>query len=327
MSDGNCFTDGYVSSGVTNAARSDTLFQLGLQGILLSDYGHDPADSIQTEIRGLWGEIVEVYTHRKLKLKTDRLPALSGIAARFGQALQDEYKAGLWESVLPFELLWKVDNIRETALELRPQQYQGPSWSWASLDVPVRTMIPESSYGEADVCIQVIACHIKIPAASANFSLYDASFGAVELGSLELRGRLQMAEWILLIPSSGDLIDARNTLRKGIGNGPDAKLPTVMHPDAEEPELEQHNGGHIPVFLLKIFMPQRPSLRKATWDLRGLVLKQNGDSTYSRLGVFESYQSLLEESLQAQAQEQKSRKFQQYAEWLDSPPLQIITIV
>ena len=79
VSDGNCFTDGYVSSGVTNAARSDTLFQLGLQGILLSDYGHDPADSIQTEIRGLWGEIVEVYTHRKLKLKTDRLPALSGI--------------------------------------------------------------------------------------------------------------------------------------------------------------------------------------------------------------------------------------------------------
>jgi hypothetical protein len=116
-------------------------------------------------------------------------------------------------------------------------------------------MTPESNYDEADICIQVIACHIKVPAAIANFSLYDASFGAVESGILELRGKLQMAEWILPIPSSGDLINARNTLRKGIGNGPDAKLPTVMFPDAEEPELEQHNGGHIPVFLLKIFMP------------------------------------------------------------------------
>lgn len=188
-------------------------------------------------------------------------------------------------------------------------------------------MIPGSSYDEADICIQVIACHIKLPAASANFSLYDASFGTVELGSLELRGRLQMAEWILPTPLSGDLINARNTLRKGIRNGPDAKLPTVMHPDAREPELERYNGGHIPVFLLKIFMSQEPSLRKAAWDLKGLVLKQNGDSTYSRLGVFESYEVLLDKSLQPQAQEQKSREFQQYAEWLDSPPLQIITIV
>jgi len=49
------FTDGYVYSGVTNAARSDTLFQLGLQGILLSDYGHD--DSVKKEIRNLWSEI------------------------------------------------------------------------------------------------------------------------------------------------------------------------------------------------------------------------------------------------------------------------------
>jgi hypothetical protein len=111
--------DGYVSSGVKNTARSDIIFKLGLHGISLCDYlPRDPTDSIQPDIHGIWRDIVGVYTHRKLTLKADRLPALSGIAARFG-ALQDEYKAGFWESVLPFELLWKVDNSHGTALELR----------------------------------------------------------------------------------------------------------------------------------------------------------------------------------------------------------------
>ena len=50
----------------------------------------------EEEILEIWGWVLEEFTWRNLTIKTDRLPAIAGIAAYFQEALGDEYCAGLW---------------------------------------------------------------------------------------------------------------------------------------------------------------------------------------------------------------------------------------
>lgn len=54
-----------------------------------------------------WHAIVAEYTSRNLTVPEDKLPAIAGIAKEFNSYLggKEEYYAGLWKSVLPFDLL------------------------------------------------------------------------------------------------------------------------------------------------------------------------------------------------------------------------------
>jgi hypothetical protein len=81
-----------------------------------------------------WNKIVELYTRRKLGMSTDRALAISGIAEAFGRQLHDEYRAGIWTSTFHTELLWQIDRDKTCR---RPVTYQGPSWSWVSVNGPV----------------------------------------------------------------------------------------------------------------------------------------------------------------------------------------------
>jgi hypothetical protein len=79
-----------------------------------------------------WMQIVREYTRRKLTFTSDRLPALSGLATRFSEALKAPYVAGIWKSD-PFiweTLQWTTD---WSAGNLLPKP-RAPSWSWASID-------------------------------------------------------------------------------------------------------------------------------------------------------------------------------------------------
>ena len=86
----------------------------------------------QNKFRKLWTAIVEIFTERDLTVTSDRLIALAGIAKVMGQALNDEYCAGLWQRNLAVELYWYLPDSR--GLKPRPSGYRAPSWSWASLD-------------------------------------------------------------------------------------------------------------------------------------------------------------------------------------------------
>lgn len=96
-----------------------------------------------------WQEMVEEYTRRSLTFATDRLPAFSGVAAEMVEALRMRYRAGQWVETLPVGLLWERSDptgiTRLMTNDLRP----APSWSWASVDAPVRFLIPlTGSYPE-----------------------------------------------------------------------------------------------------------------------------------------------------------------------------------
>lgn len=84
-----------------------------------------------------WDGIVDVYTRCSLTRQSDKLIALSGIAKEMSTLLHDKYLAGLWETNLPYQLLWSIarpltDNKGQPCF--RPRSYQAPTWSWASMD-------------------------------------------------------------------------------------------------------------------------------------------------------------------------------------------------
>ncbi|KAL4906348.1 heterokaryon incompatibility protein-domain-containing protein [Aspergillus multicolor] len=81
-----------------------------------------------------WCAMVELYTQCALTRQSDKLPAFAGIAKLFQEATRDEYIAGIWRSRLLESLDWRVDEpIRKASAE-----YRAPSWSWASIDGPVK---------------------------------------------------------------------------------------------------------------------------------------------------------------------------------------------
>jgi len=104
---------------------------------------NDPSEigpgSDSLEIRDHWFRLVQAYSRRALTMENDKLPALSGLAKAYNCG---DYAAGLWGKHMPSALLWRSKRISsmttpqmlfETIVPRRPDQYQAPTWSWASV--------------------------------------------------------------------------------------------------------------------------------------------------------------------------------------------------
>lgn len=84
--------------------------------------------------------LIETYTELDITEELDRLPALSGIT--FGR--KDEYLAGMWRSMLIESLHWyPVSKSLRGNMARRPCQYRAPTWSWASVEAPIRHTIKD----------------------------------------------------------------------------------------------------------------------------------------------------------------------------------------
>ena len=84
-----------------------------------------------------WCDLVEQYTSRRLTVATDRLPAMSGLAAAVGNHLPSNYLAGIWRSHLTSQLLWysawTVQPSDSDAYSQMLESNYAPSWTWASV--------------------------------------------------------------------------------------------------------------------------------------------------------------------------------------------------
>jgi hypothetical protein len=56
----------------------------------------------------VWTGLVCEYSKRNLTYGSDKLPALSGLAVKISQFVDDEYYAGIWKNRLWSDLLWRV---------------------------------------------------------------------------------------------------------------------------------------------------------------------------------------------------------------------------
>lgn len=78
-----------------------------------------------------WDLIARQYNDTQLSRESDRLPALAGVARRYGELRGGwTYLAGLWKEQLGPGLAWFKDELGD---EVRPREQFAPTWSWASL--------------------------------------------------------------------------------------------------------------------------------------------------------------------------------------------------
>lgn len=127
-----------------------------------------------------WYTIVTEFNTRDLTFGSDKLPALAGVASRFGSSeIGGSYIAGLWTEDILTGIFWLANNAdREFALGLcQPKEPRAPSWSWASIDgkiwFPWRTTPLHPS-------LQVLGFDV-------NVAMDDFAASRVE-GDLKLRG-------------------------------------------------------------------------------------------------------------------------------------------
>jgi hypothetical protein len=138
------------------------------------DLGSEESDGLCVH----WINIIRAYTRMKLTYKSDRLPALSGLAKAWGTASNVRYIAGCWQKNLHLYLIWRA--YFPDAKSSVPLQ---PSWSWVSVDGPVYFRVP-TKLGEVVSLVNDIVVTI-------NGSSTSASYGEVEEGILELTGRVK----------------------------------------------------------------------------------------------------------------------------------------
>ncbi|ORY15302.1 heterokaryon incompatibility protein-domain-containing protein [Clohesyomyces aquaticus] len=101
-----------------------------------------------------WCFAVMDYTHRGMTQLPDRLIALEGIGQALAAKTKDRYLAGLWLNHFFIGLLWSIPYEREFTTTtpdafdieanktVRQTESLGPSWSWASVTVPVVYQVP-----------------------------------------------------------------------------------------------------------------------------------------------------------------------------------------
>ncbi|KAI0550935.1 heterokaryon incompatibility protein-domain-containing protein [Xylaria curta] len=105
--------------------------RLGMRGafnFLVAFTGTGLREAAEFHVR--WFDLVEPYSTRHLTKGSDKVIALLGVAQFIQQKTRFQFVAGLWDRVLPFNLLWTLHGPARD----RPRDRVAPTWSWASVD-------------------------------------------------------------------------------------------------------------------------------------------------------------------------------------------------
>jgi hypothetical protein len=145
-----------------------------------------------------WYELVSAYSRRAITHKKDRLIALSGLARTIQKSTKMKYIAGLWKNTLALDLLW-TPSITPSS---KPQEYIAPSWSWASIDNGVVSLL--ASYSKAvgiglgtSMHIEIYIDFVDISVAISGEQTFDPA-SLIDTGYLKISGMTRKA--ILLGP-------------------------------------------------------------------------------------------------------------------------------
>ncbi|SCV26329.1 related to flavin-containing monooxygenase [Fusarium fujikuroi] len=113
--------------------RKESLRLINLEAMKSGkDTEHGPRIS---EPLRVWLDIIGPLTSRAITRETDRLPAISGVAAALAPFINTAFIAGMWKDGLGTKVCWHV----EKGPTSRHEAYYAPTWSWASVVGPVLT--------------------------------------------------------------------------------------------------------------------------------------------------------------------------------------------
>lgn len=188
-----------------------------------------------------WDLIVRQYDDTQLSREEDRLPALAGVARRYGELRGGwTYLAGLWKEQLGTDLAWfKQDAGNEMML----REQVAPTWSWASLPrasgggAPIytsdfRRSLPLVGYKisppDADVYISGKGIEITVEGSILDLKVYRQFNGALE-------GRHE--EGMLEIETDFKTDPDDDVKYRAVPNGSECKL-LLLFEDNPEPCFE-----------------------------------------------------------------------------------------
>jgi hypothetical protein len=132
------YPDGNPQLGRSPFARLPPLISLPVPPELESS--SSAGASLEAARYGIWRNIVQNYSRRRLTVLSDRLPAIAGISKKFQDSWSDEYYAGIWRRQFIPSLTWrrKESIYGPEAQYWSPLvEYRAPSWSWASIEGPI----------------------------------------------------------------------------------------------------------------------------------------------------------------------------------------------
>lgn len=139
------------------------------------------------ELGRMWAYIVSGYSARKLSNIEDKLTAFAGVAEALEPLFLGLYISGLWTGeTLPRTLLWQAS---ATEPYIPCPDYTAPSWSWASLNSPIRFSSMYMDHTHEWYHTDILELH--------NALVEDSlPYGRVSGGSLTLRVHIRQGEFL-----------------------------------------------------------------------------------------------------------------------------------
>lgn len=216
-----------------------------------------------------WLRAVELYSSRQLTYKTDRLPAISGLAAAVAALLEeDAYLAGLWKNDLMRGLLWRAEPSGARGI---PDQISSiPSWSWASHCKSISFLSLDDERQHANITLDyMVSTYGRKTGLTANTNASTRyPFGDVHGGTLQITAPMRTHD-------IGPHLDSSQCQIIG-----ERHQSFCIYLD--DPSARTHRGV---IFAVLVYSPDD---REPLEFAYGLVLRRSGPSTFQRLGVFRS---------------------------------------
>lgn len=229
-----------------------------------------PGSKSSMEVTGRWMLLVNQYSGRSLTYSSDKLAALSGLASRVAQSSSYTYLAGLWKENLEQTLLWAASRLPFQQSGLRHDEYQAPSWSWASLH-------SAEIFGGFDVeaTIPLTVKHASCTPRSAT-----NPFGAVQAGQIVVECDIATATVLEVIL---EFHPHRVKVVKVSDESPRFENGTITRPDVRGFAELDSDGTYMFIKVAK------RGVGHSRWLIRGLVVRPSDRSpgAYERVGVHE----------------------------------------
>ncbi|KAF2489412.1 HET-domain-containing protein [Lophium mytilinum] len=248
-------------------------------------------DNTPNERKGLilrWNQVIYDYTQRDLTHATDRLPAVSGLAAVMQtRSTGDEYVVGLWKEGLAMWLCWQALTPPGTGLTARAkppskrlEKYCAPSWSWASVSSVVEMSLQDREIlyeGAKDSPIE-----IKLNVLSISCTLAGLNpFGNVSAAELHCKGTV--------VPVVLQQTNATRQLYVVSERAAESRKPTALvYRDTYEENGEIEIGKR---YFLLVVISHRPARNDPQYRslVYGLLLRKQSLEKYYRVALVVGY--------------------------------------
>ena len=218
----------------------------------------------------VWMEIVRVYSAASLTFESDKLVAIAGVPNIMAARMEVRYLAGLWETDLPRQLLWKVRRPLS-----RPSGFRAPSWSWASVDGEVAGVVGVNDTLERTL-IEVLDVQMN--------NLENDITTHIKSGELRVQGRL--IPCLLLFRGTERVEERYNPLVRGLD------CAAFVQYDAESNENMKSAVLPGSFFCVPIAV-FRDATEPTTPEVAGLVLQaMNSKGVFRRFAAFRTDNAL-----------------------------------